>query len=45
MIKITKLETDTTLSITQPKCSTSQKGIGFDIQVDKVYIHAEKYEI
>lgn len=42
VINITKLETDTALSFRQPNCSG---GVGFDIQIDSIFVHTEKLNI
>ena len=41
-ISITKLETDTALSFKQPNCSG---GIGFDLQIDSIFVHTDKIAI
>ena len=42
LINITKLETDTALSFKAPSCSG---GVGFDIQIDSIFVHTEKIDI
>lgn len=42
---IEKLETDTTLAFTQPHCDVKNKGVGFDIQIEKLFVNPETISI